>query len=155
LIELSGNAIVATGSFNPAIFHPLWLKEKELIAENAAEDALAQIFVTPELTAFTADWLSVQVTLQQAIFSTVEEGREPELRDLFMGTFDLLPETPINAVGINADVHFRVESQEAWHGTGQVSPQRFLGANVFRWAMEEAAERGHRWAADDDPGGSA
>jgi hypothetical protein len=27
-----------------------------------------------ELAAFTADWLSVQVTLEQAVFSTVEEG---------------------------------------------------------------------------------
>jgi hypothetical protein len=121
-IELSGISVVCAGFFNPAIFQPRWLVDRELITENAAEDALDKIHVTPELSVYTADWLSVQVTLQQAVFATVEEGREFDLRDLVKGVFELLPETPVNAVGINADAHFRVASEAAWHEIGD----RFL-----------------------------
>ncbi|MEA2390213.1 MAG: hypothetical protein QOK31_322 [Solirubrobacteraceae bacterium] len=109
---------MANGSFNPAIFHPRWLADKELIAGNAADDALEKTVVSPQMATFTADWLSVQVTVQQAVFATVEEGRELELRDLALGVFDVLPETPIGALGINGDVHFRVQSEEAWHALG-------------------------------------
>jgi len=127
--ELSGISVVAAGAFNPAIFHPWWFVDKELMANNAIDDALAKDFVAVrELAAFTADWLSVQVTLDQAVLSTVEEGREFDLRDLAKGVFDLLPETPVNAVGLNADAHFRVGSEEEWHALGD----RFLPKDLWQ-----------------------
>src|SRR5437879_6385671 len=106
--ELTGVTIVGAGSFNPAIIHPRWLADKELIPENLAAHAMAQddpqkMVVTPQVALFVADWLSVQVTQQQAIFSTVELAREVDLRDLARGVFNLLPETPVDAIGINAD----------------------------------------------------
>lgn len=116
--ELSGVTVVAAGSLNPAIFHPRWLADNGLIAENEAEHALTEIVVTPQLTAFQADWLSVQITQNQAIFSTVEEARGQQVRDLARSCFDLLPQTPIDAVGINADAHFRTESEDSWHAFG-------------------------------------
>lgn len=73
-VELGGISVVAAGSFNPAIFHPWWFADKELMPQNAIEDALEREFVAVrQLATFTADWLSVQVTLEQAVFSTVEE----------------------------------------------------------------------------------
>ena len=124
--ELSGIAIVGAGSFNPAIFQPSWLREKELIAENAAVDAQQRLVVSPELTAFTADWLTAQVTLQQAVFATVEAGRDVDLRDVVVGIFQLLPETPVDAVRINLDTHFRVEAEPVWHAIGDaVLPKAF------------------------------
>ena len=125
--ELSGVSIVGLGSFNPAIIHPLWLAEKKLIPENVAEHAMQpsdtqQVIITPQVAVFVADWLSVQVTQQQAVFSTLDLGRELDLRDFARGVFELLPETPVAAVGINTDTHFRVESENAWHSFGD----RFL-----------------------------
>lgn len=118
-IELAGISVVAVGAFNPAIFHPWWFADKGLIARNAIDEALAKDFVAlRELAKFTADWLSVQVTLDTAMLSTVEEGREFDLRDLAKSVFDLLPETPIEAVGFNADAHFRVGSEAEWHQIG-------------------------------------
>jgi hypothetical protein len=134
-IELSGVAVVAAGSFNPAIFQPRWLLEKELITANAAEAAEKQLVVSPELTAFTADWLGLQVTLQQAIFSSVEEGRELDLRDLVKGVLGLLPETPVDAIGINSDSHFRVASDADWNEIGD----RFLPKDLW----EPIFEGGH------------
>jgi hypothetical protein len=124
--ELSGVTVVGAGSFNPAIVHPLWLAEKKLMPENVAEYAVAggeqPLLVSPKLTSFVADWLTVQITQQQAVFSTVDKGRELDLRDLARGFFELLPETPVDAVGINADYHFRADDETTWHAFGD----RFL-----------------------------
>jgi hypothetical protein len=80
-VELGGMSIVAAGAFNPAIFHPWWFADKELLAENAIEEALGKEFVAVrELAAFTADWLSVQVTLDQLVLSTVSG---PDLHSLY------------------------------------------------------------------------
>ena len=121
-VEVSGVTVVGVGAFNPAIFQPQWLVDKGLITANAGESAHDELLVTPELTTFVADWLSVQVTLQKAIFATVDEGRDRDLRDVASGVLDLLPETPIDAVGINSDAHYRVHSEEVWHELGD----RFL-----------------------------
>ena len=124
--ELNGVAVVAVGSFNPAIFHPRWLSENELLAANEAEHALEAVVLSPQLTTFTADWLNLQVTTEQAIFSTIEEAHELELRDLARGTLDLLPHTPVDALGLNADSHFRVDSEAEWHAVGdQFLPKDF------------------------------
>jgi hypothetical protein len=123
--ELSGVAIVGAGSFNPAIFHPRWFAAKELIPDGLAEHAMAQqapqaMVVTPQLAVFVADWLSVQVTQQQAVFSTVDRGRDVDLRDVVRGIFELLPETPMDAIGINLDSHVRTDSEGAWHAFGDL-----------------------------------
>jgi hypothetical protein len=122
-IEFGGISVVAAGAFNPAIFHPLWLAEKDLMPREIVDATLEgddEILATRQLAAFTAGWLTVQVTLEQAQFSTVEEGRELDLRDLVKSVWDLLPETPINAIGLNADAHFKVDSEEAWHAFGDL-----------------------------------
>lgn len=128
-VELGGISVVAAGAFNPAIFHPSWFAKRSLLADNSVDDATTKEFVAArELAAFTADWLTVQVTLEQAVFSTVEEGRELDLRDLAKGVLDLLPETPVSAIGINSDGHFRVESEDAWHSFGD----RFLPKDFWQ-----------------------
>lgn len=114
---------MGAGSFNPAIIHPLWLAEKGLIPQNLAQHAASEasgrpLVVTPRLASFLADWLSVQVTQQQLVLATVEQGREVDLRDVALGLFQLLPETPLGAIGINADSHFRTEGASAWHAFG-------------------------------------
>lgn len=141
-IELAGVSLVAPGSFNPSIFHPLWFGEKALIPEGAVEDALSKEFVSVrEFVGFEADWLTVQVTLDKAVLSTVDEGRDVDLRDVALSVFRLLPETPVNAIGINADVHFRVESEAEWHAIGD----HFLPKDFW-----EPVFVGEEWARRDE-----
>ena len=130
-VELSGVSIVAAGAFNPAIFQPQWFLDKALIAENAATSARDHLLVAPELTAFTADWLGVQITLQQASLTTADEGRDVDLRDVAKSVFTLLPETPVDGIGINADAHFRVSSEEAWHEIGDKFLPKDMWEPVF------------------------
>jgi hypothetical protein len=136
-VELSGVSIVGAGTFNPAIIHPLWLVEKQLIPSAAADDAMSQeqqqkLIVTADFSVFVADWLSVQVTQNQAVFSTVEAARELDLRDLVHGVFDQLPETPIDGLGINADAHFQTGSEDQWHAFGD----KFLPKQFWEEAFE-------------------
>jgi hypothetical protein len=64
-VELSGVSVVVAGAFNPAIFNPYWLVEKGLMSENATDAAVERGFMAVrDLAVFTADWLSVQVTLE-------------------------------------------------------------------------------------------
>ena len=130
--------MVGAGAFNPAIFHPRWFVDKGLISEDEViEDQIPgeddSLLVTSAISAFTADWLSVRVTETKAVFSTVEQGREPDLKDLARGVLDLLPETPVNAIGINADAHFRIESEDAWHAIGD----QFLPKDVWEPIFED------------------
>jgi hypothetical protein len=140
--ELSGVAVVGVGSFNPAIIHPRWLADKELIPENAAEHALQpvapqQMVVSSPIAAFVADWLNIQVVQEQAVFSTVDLSRELDLRDFAIGLFELLPETPVNAIGINSDTHLAAESEEAWHEFGD----RFLPKEFWEPLFEDGKWR--------------
>jgi hypothetical protein len=137
--ELSGVAVVGAGSFNPAILHPRWLAENGLIAQNEAEHALENTVVSSQLTAFTADWLSVQAVPEQAVFSTVEEARELELRDAARGVLDLLPHTPVDGLGINADAHYRLDSEEEWHAVGDLFAPKDFWEPLF--AREEWIRR--------------
>jgi hypothetical protein len=137
-IELSGISVVAAGAFNPAIFHPSWFAAKGLLPESAVLDAQENEFVwVRELATFSADWLSLQVSLEQASLATAEEGREADLRDLAINVFDILPETPVNAVGLNADAHFRVGSEEEWHAIGD----RFLPKDFWEPLFQDDAWR--------------
>lgn len=143
-IELSGISVVATGAFNPAIFHPRWLADKGLMPQEAVDAALEhdeELVALRQLASFTVGWLSVQVTMQQAQFATVDEGRELDLRDLVRSVWDLLPETPINAVGINADAHFKVESEAAWHAFGDLFLPKDFWQPLFddeRWKRRDS-----------------
>lgn len=144
--ELGGINFVATGSFNPAIVHPSWLADKELIPRSLADYVLEgredkHVIVSSQVASFVADWLTVQVTQQQLVLATVDQGRELDLRDLAKGILDLLPETPVDAIGINADSHFRADDASAWHAFGD----RFLPKNLW----EPLFERGE-WKTRDE-----
>ena len=127
-------SIVLVGSFNPAIFHPWWFADRELLPSNVIEAALKEDFVTvKELSRFNAEWLGLQARPNQLVFSTVEEARSPDLRDLVVSVLDLLPETPVDAVGLNSDAHFRVESVDEWHNIGD----RFLPKDFWEPLFED------------------
>ncbi len=40
------------------------------------------------------------------------------LQDLVLGVFSMLRHTPVTLMGINRDVHFRMDSPDAWHELG-------------------------------------
>ena len=56
--ERQGMSIVALGSFNPAIFHPIWFARQGLIRDAEAEAAEIQV-VSPEVTLVKPEWFTL------------------------------------------------------------------------------------------------
>lgn len=105
--------IVLVGSFNPAIFHPAWFARHGLLPEDEAHAARIDL-VHPELTQFTAEWLSVQVNQSRLQLATALPPQELPLRDVAVGILRLLSHTPISAIGINRIVSVELDSETAW-----------------------------------------
>ncbi len=116
-IKIEAASIVLVGSFNPAIFQPAWFSAEGLLAKEETAEANLGI-AHPEILAFTADWLSIEVTRERWIITTVQPPFYGALRDLALGTFTVLHHTPIAMMGLNRDWHFRMDSEDHWHEVG-------------------------------------
>jgi hypothetical protein len=116
-IEIEGLSIVLLGSFNPQIFQPAWFAAEDLIRKEEAEAAKIEI-IHPEIVSFAMEWLRLQVTQERFAVSTANSPSYEPLRDLVLGTFQLLQHTPVRQMGLNRDLHFRMASEEAWHAFG-------------------------------------
>lgn len=108
--EISGVNVVLLGSFNPTIFTPAWFALNELLPQHVVDCAKTDV-VHPEVTEFSIDWLKLHIRKNLFLADT---SREPyvRMRDLVFSVFnEFLPHTPISALGINRQVHFRVANQ--------------------------------------------
>jgi hypothetical protein len=110
---LAGLSVVLLGHFNPPIFHPAWFAEQGLLSKADARSATVQVIQAP-VAAFRTDDLSVVVTQAQFNASTTTELFHETLRDLVIGTFQALRHTPVWAIGLNTDTHFKATSENAW-----------------------------------------
>ena len=105
--EISGVGVVLLGDFNPAIFTPAWFALHGLLPESTADNANLQI-AHSQVLVFSTEWLNLQVTTDRFAANT---QREPHIRvrDLVVRVFkEHLYHTPLRAIGINREVHFRV-----------------------------------------------
>lgn len=110
---LAGLSVVLLGHFNPSIFQPAWFAEQGLIAKADARSATIQV-IQAQVAAFSTDALAVVVSNVQFNASTTTELFHETLRDLVIGTFQALNHSPVSAIGINTDTHFKVTSEKAW-----------------------------------------
>lgn len=107
--EISGVAVVLLGDFNPAIFTPAWFVMHGLLPKAAADNADLQV-AHRQVTAFSTDWLRLQVTSDRFVADTAQ-APHIRVRDLVMRVFkEHLTHMPTRAMGINRTVHFRVAS---------------------------------------------
>jgi hypothetical protein len=124
--QVSAASIVALGNFNPLIFAPDWLRDKEIVVGNDFENLKISI-VHPDIVSYELPWGNFQADRENFTVSTT---RAPLVRvhDLFVRCFQFLPETPIRAVGINREVHFETASEAARDRVGDVlAPKAFWG----------------------------
>jgi hypothetical protein len=116
-LEYDNVSIVVVGKFNPAIFHPQWFARFNLLGPEETEDAKLEIS-HPDISIFTAGWAKVQVAEERAVFETSDPTKKNEVRDLALGTFQVLEHTPLRAFGINSERHYKAGSEETWHAIG-------------------------------------
>ena len=117
--EISGASIILLGNFNPAIFSPAWFVHYEVLPESTIKNANVEI-ATSQISMFSTEWLHIQVHLDRFQASTVS-APIVRIQDLVVQIFKQhLPHTPLTAIGINRDVHFRAHSQEARDRVGRL-----------------------------------
>lgn len=110
--EISGVSIVLLGQFNPAIFTPAWFAMHGILPKSVEANAKLQI-AHPQVTVFASDWLQLEVATDRFRVETLQ-APYIRLRDLVVRVFkEHLHHTPVNAFGINRDVHFQVSSVAA------------------------------------------
>lgn len=123
-------SIVLVGNFNPAIFHPAWLAAKELIRESEATAANIEI-IHPEVAQFRAGWLHLVVTTNKFVASTSDPAHHLPLRDLVVGVFELLDQTPTHRLGLNRTVHVDLGNEQAWHALGHLLAPKEPWADIL------------------------
>ena len=124
--EIESTSIVLVGSFNPAIFSPLWFEHTGLLPKSEADAAQVQV-ISPVVAQFSVGWLVVQVLPERCTLTATSADRRPLLQDLALGTFRLLYHTPVAAAGFNHDAHFALGSPERYHRVGHaLVPKAFL-----------------------------
>ena len=107
--EIAGVTVVMCGQFNPAIFTPAWFGWHGLLSEKLVDSADLKIN-HPQIAEFNADWLNMHVVLGRFLIGT-DQSPVVRLRDLAIRIFrEHLPHTPLNAMGINREVRFPMES---------------------------------------------
>ncbi|MGB5452071.1 MAG: hypothetical protein WBN02_08525 [Sedimenticolaceae bacterium] len=133
--EIFTSTIVALGNFNPAIFSPDWLEQSGLIG---ADDAAGiregadgnQLVLSRQVTTCESTWFSLQVL--QDRFTVASKGvLSPAFKDLVVGILQLVPQTPITAVGLNFLAHFKLPSKEQYFQVGDVLAPKDIWRDLF------------------------
>lgn len=127
-----GSSVVAVGRFNPPIISPDWLERNKLLGKDDAEAArqAPSFLLSHQVSQFETSWCGVQVLANQ--FSVQSKGALTEqLKDLIAGIYTLLPQTPVDAIGLNFHGHFKMPSEEAWHRVGDCFAPKQIWDRIF------------------------
>lgn len=116
--EIYDLSIVFVGDINPVIISPFWLAHKGLIQETEGENAKVDI-VHNEICKFDLEWASFEITRQRFQIRTTKESFFEVSKDLATSIFRLLKDTPLNLLGINHILHYRLD-EEKYEKLGKV-----------------------------------
>lgn len=107
-MHLTDSNIVLLGGFNPNIIQPLWLSRYDVVREKGEEFKTEIQFgpATPQVMTFQLDGFRWEVSLDRVLIGS-GEARSPA--EWLIRLLDLLPHTPIRAVGVN----FRLRSERS------------------------------------------
>jgi hypothetical protein len=152
-VEIQGHTIVVLGQWNPAIFSPAWLRLNKLIGEKEQEASKVQFVVEPAAS-FSTDWLAVNVTQAQLVLGTTMPSEYQRLRDTAVGILTVLGQTPVSALGVNLEAHWKPSDYEEWHRFGdELEPKKFWRESLVLPGLQSLTTRGVRpdlWSGYQD-----
>jgi len=109
--DISACSIVLVGQFNPAIFHPAWLQSKNIEHPDSSHDD--DLLVHQDVATFTIDAHTYLIRHDRFQLET-RSIPWVSILDIVIKIFaEHLPHTPINAVGVNRTVHFKLSNLSA------------------------------------------
>lgn len=129
--EIEGATVVLLGDFNPKIFQPAWLVAQGLIRKEEGDAADIRV-IHHDLTDFTAGWVGVQVLPERFSASCTDAAHLKPLCDLVEGIFTLLEHTPVKAMGIDRQMHYRMASEEKYRTFGDMLAPKPVWQPVIR-----------------------
>jgi hypothetical protein len=139
--EITGGSIVLVGSFNPAIFSPDWFIRHGLIRESEVIRDDGKLLIFHQIAQFSLEWCQISVEPNRFVIGST---RDPLVKicDLAVRTFgEFLPHAPLHQLGINREVHFKVESLDVRDRMGfKLAPPSSWGD----WGKDLAAKSGRR-----------
>lgn len=97
-------SIVIVGAMNPAIHHPAWYHQIQLLGESESQNP-SEVIVTPVLAQFAVTDLAISCTTDRWIIKTERSESVEKLLSFTCTVFDVLNQTPISAFGFNFDYH--------------------------------------------------
>jgi len=133
--EILTSSIVVLGNFNPAIFSPDWLERNQLIGEEDAGVARdgsegRSMIISKQVATFETAWFVLQVLDNQ--FALTSKGAfSPAFKDLAVGIFQLVPHTPVTALGLNFMGHFKLTTEAEYHRVGDVLAPKDIWATLY------------------------
>jgi hypothetical protein len=128
--EIEAASIVVLGTFNPAIFHPLWFKVNNLIRPEEVESAKLEV-THPQISIFSLDWCRLHVETGRFVVNAANKASYGLILDLAVGTFSILDHTPITAMGLNRNMHFKIDTREKWHGFGHMVAPKEVWSEIM------------------------
>jgi len=139
MVQMYGSSVIAVGAFNPAILSPDWLEHHKLIGAQDAEMARqgANLLITHQVAQFEGPYFALQV-LENQFLLTSKGAMTPLFKDLLVGIFTLLPQTPVTAVGLNFMGHYKLASRGDYHTIGDVLAPKTIWRDLFP-GSEQAA----------------
>lgn len=133
--EILTSVIVAVGDFNPAIISPDWLERNGLIGADDADTAREgsqgrQMIVSHQVSTFETEWFTLQV-LEDRFSLTSKAVLSPAFKDLAIGIFQLVPHTPVIAVGLNFLGHFKLPNVDDYYRLGDVLAPKDIWETLY------------------------
>ena len=118
--EQSTASLVVLGDFAPTIFHPRWFHDYGLLGKGETNESVddKNFTLVPHLANFKVGQFEFQITRERFQVTTNREDYFEPMRDLAQGTFSILDNSPVRAIGFNWGVHIRTGSEAAWHAVG-------------------------------------
>jgi hypothetical protein len=116
-IKIEGVSVFIIGTFNPQIFQPQWFAKQKLIRSSEADEATVEV-ITKDASVFSIGWAGVQITRDQAVFSSNQPQQYELVRDLVAATFRVLKHTPLTRFAITWASHFEMADKQSWHKIG-------------------------------------
>ena len=77
------------------------------------------LLVSHQASAFETKWFALQV-LQNQFSLTSKDALSPAFKDLAVSIFQLVPHTPVTAVGLNFLGHYKLANEDDYHRVGDV-----------------------------------
>jgi hypothetical protein len=130
--DMFGSSVVGVGKFNPPIVSPDWLERNGLLGRDDAELARqgSSFLVSAQVAQLETPWCTVQVLVNQ--LSIVSKGAVTDaFKDLVAGIYSLLPQTPMDGLGMNFFGHFKMSSDDAYHKVGDFFTPKQLWDSIF------------------------